>query len=276
MAPDDISQHDTTCAEPLHPATQPEDLDCLIEEAEALAIFIARRGDIVGDDDVRAEAFKNLRAAIAAAKSGAPDSEWALLDAYSRVSAFTYADSGVNGRTILDTHGSGLLSARILAIGKTGPKAALRRLFKPRCRPLLLGGTLLFLVAVFEGILLITGGKPSLEELHETLLAAKVLMLPLVWGALGTCTFLMKRLSDKLSAFAFEEARARGMGTRVFLGAILGMIVVEIIGTELGQFPKYLIAFMAGLGVKPVYAAIEGMVEGIAARIKLPGDTKKS
>lgn len=53
------------------------------------------------------------------------------------------------------------------------------------------------------------------------------------------------------------------------------MIVVELVSAELGNFPKYLIAFMAGLGVKPVYAAIEGLVEGIASRIQLPGEAKK-
>ena len=35
-------------------------------------------------------------------------------------------------------------------------------------------------------------------------------------------------------------------------------------------FPVYLIAFLGGLGIKPVYAAIESLVEGLAARIKLP------
>ena len=105
---------------------------------------------------------------------------------------------------------------------------------------------------------------------------AKELLVPLVWGALGTCTFLMKKLSDRLSEFAFEETRARGMEARVFLGAILALIVVELLRKELGDFPSYLIAFLAGLGIKPVYAAIEGLVEGLAARVKPPKQGGKS
>ena len=249
----------------------------LIEEAEALALFIARRGDMLGDDQARKDAYEALRDAIAPARAGVDGADRTLLDAYAKVSAFTYGELEINGRTVLDTEGKGPFSHLVAgnATSRNRLQTAIYRLFKPRCRPLLLGGTLLFLVAAFEGVLLITGTSQALVELHKTLIAAKVLLLPLVWGALGTCTFLMKRISDKLSAFAFEEARARGMGTRVFLGAILGLIVVELLAKELGGFPKYLIAFMAGLGVKPVYAAIEGLVEGIASRIQLPTDTKK-
>lgn len=168
---------------------------------------------MLGDDQARKDAYTALRDSIAAARAGADGADRALLDAYSKVSAFTYAEHEINGRTVLDTEGKGAFN--ILVAGKISNAGAIRtliyRLSKPRCRPLLLGGTLLFLVAVFEGVLLIVGSRQSLIELYKTLLAAKVLMLPLVWGALGTCTFLMKRISDKLSAFAFEEARARGM-----------------------------------------------------------------
>ena len=51
------------------------------------------------------------------------------------------------------------------------------------------------------------------------------------------------------------------------------MIVVELtrgLPGETPVFPVYLIAFLGGLGIKPVYAAIESLVEGLAARIKLP------
>ena len=230
-----------------------------IAEADALALFIARRGNMLGDDKTRKDAYKDLQDAVASAKAGEEESFKALLDAYARVTAFTYAEHGVNGRTVLDTEFS-----RAVA-GDSGVKKLYYRLKKPRVRPLLLGGMLLFLIFSFDGILLITSGV-----IKETLLGLEELLRPLVWGALGTCTFLMKKLSDKLSGFAFEEARARGMGTRAFLGAILGLIVVELTRKNLGLFPVYLIAFLGGLGIKPVYAAIESLVEGLAARIKLP------
>jgi len=244
-----------------------DDGDILIAEAGALALFIARRGNMLNDDATRKTAYKDLQEAVAAAKAGKDESYRRLLDAYAQVSAFTYAEHGVNGRTILDTE----LSRTAAEI--SGADKRFHWLKKPRNRPLVLGGTLLLMVGIFEGILLITGSASDYNELHATLLSAKKLLLPLVWGALGTCTFLMKKLSDKLSAFAFEETRARGMGTRVFLGAILGLIVVELVREQLGvppAFPVYLVAFLGGLGIKPVYAAIEGLIEGLATRIKMP------
>ncbi len=272
------------------------DVGTKIAEADALALFIARRGNLLGDDDARKDAFKDLQNAIAAAKAGTDPNYNALLDAYARVSAFTYAEHGVNGRTILDTDSKGEFGSEpgAQAAGGTGLDNLMKRAFRPRNRPLLLGVTLFFSVAVFEGILLLTSSDSEYAQLNQTLQGAKKLLLLLVWGAIGTCIYLMKMLSDKLSAFAFEELRARGMGTRVFLGAILGLIVVELIGTQIGTepnaaadsagpaasvatgFPIYLIAFLAGLGIKPVYAAIEGLVEGLAARIKLPTESGKS
>jgi hypothetical protein len=225
---------------------------------------VGGHGNLLADDDARKDAFGKLVDAVDGVRAGREVSYRDLLDAYAQVTAFTYGEYGVNGRTVLDT----VRSKDV--IGTNGAESLLYRLKRPRARPLLLGGTLLFLVGVFEGILLITGSTPAYVEIHKTLIDAKILMLPLVWGALGSCAFLTKKLSDTLSDFAFEEARARGIGSRVFLGAILGLIVVELTRGQVGNFPIYLIAFLSGLGIKPVYAAIECLVEGLAARVKLP------
>ncbi len=246
-----------------------DDGNFVIAEADALVHFIARRGNMLGNDETRQAAYKDLQDAVAAAKAGKDESFNGLLDAYTRVTAFTYAEHGINGQTVLDTQGKGEFRTELNGKADAGSSIGTLyyRLQKPRIRPLLLGGTLLLMIGIIEAILLITDGK-LLSESHKTVLDAKELLQPLIWGALGSCTFLMKKLSDKLSSFAFEEARARGIGARVFLGAILGLIVVELTRNLLGDFPVYLIAFLAGLGIKPVYAAIESLVEGLAARIK--------
>jgi hypothetical protein len=250
--------------------------DDLIAEAEALALFVARRGDLLAGDEKRIAAYQALREAINEAATRQDGDNAALLGAYSSISAFTYAELGVNGRTILDTNGRKFI-ARHATEDAARPKLRVTYLLsKPRHRPLLIGGILLFMVAAYEGILLILGGTPNSSNIIAAMTKAKELLVPLVWGALGTCTFLMKKLSDRLSEFAFEETRARGMEARVFLGAILALIVVELLRKELGDFPSYLIAFLAGLGIKPVYAAIEGLVEGLAARVKPPKQGGKS
>ena len=155
----------------------------------------------------------------------------ALLGAYSEVSSFTYEEHGVNGRTILDTDGQGVRKLLMKERAKTGGcwKRLKYWLRKPRNRPLLIGSFLLVVIMIYEGLLQFWfDGTPVEADLKE----AKELLVPLAWGALGTCTFLMKRLSDRLSAFAYEEARARGMEARIFLGAILALVVVEFVGLK--------------------------------------------
>lgn len=248
-----------------------------IAEAEAMVWFIASRGDLLGDDDARRAAYKALQNAISAAKAGTDENLNELLYAYSSVSAFIYAEKGVNGRTILDTQAKGERYKE--NAGTSRAERMFSQFLKPRNRPLLMGSLLMLIVAAVEIVLLITGRDAEFAEFHKTLTTAKILMIPSVWGAIGTCTYLMKKQSDRLSAFSFEEERARGIGTRLLLGAILGLIMVELTSKEFGVttgFPVYLTAFLAGLGIKPVYAAIESLVEGLAARIKPPKNTSKS
>ena len=86
----------------------------------------------------------------------------------------------------------------------------------------------------------------------------------------------MKRLSDKLFDMAYEEARLRGDVTRIFLGAMFGVVIVVLVFPSFGEqiqlgevnLMPATAAFVAGLGVKPVYAGFEAMSEGLASRLK--------
>lgn len=295
------------------------DPEKLLQEANALALFIARRGNMLKGDVDRLAAYERLRKAIDNACDKGKYDFVTLLGAYSEVSAFTYEEHGVNGRTILDTDGQGDRKLRL----KEKAPGWFYRLRKLRHRPLVIGLALMLAILMYEAVLA-WGDKGG--GLIKFLTDAKPFLAPLVWGALGTCVFLMKQMTDRLSEFTFEEARVRGIGTRVFLGAILALVVVELLRektgvsleaavetatktaaaaaetaktsgtaaateaaktaaaavTELVKAAKaalktsglsletYIIAFLAGLGIKPVYAAIEGLVEGLAARIKPP------
>ena len=83
---------------------------------------------------------------------------------------------------------------------------------------------------------------------------------PAIWGGIGACVFLMKRLSDKLFEMAYEESRLRGDVTRIVLGAMLGVVVVVLFFPDFGEqiqlgdagIAPVTAAFVAGLGVKPV------------------------
>ncbi|MBI3715459.1 MAG: hypothetical protein HY255_05650 [Betaproteobacteria bacterium] len=51
---------------------------------------------------------------------------------------------------------------------------------------------------------------------------------PFLWGALGSCVYLLKRYTDLAEARQFDEDSLQGWGTRIILGAILGGIIQYI------------------------------------------------
>ena len=106
------------------------------------------------------------------------------------------------------------------------------------------------------------------------------LLLSVFWGAIGSSIFLMKRISDKLFEMSYESARQKGDVARIFVGAFLGVAVVQLFFPDFGEtlavgeirFGPPTAALTAGLAVKPIYAAFESLAEGIAALI--PGRDK--
>ena len=74
---------------------------------------------------------------------------------------------------------------------------------------------------------------------------------------------------------AYEEARVKGDGTRIFLGSMLGVVIVVLFFRDFGtqiqdgavSFGPATAAFVAGLGVKPVYGAFEELSEALSNRI---------
>lgn len=102
------------------------------------------------------------------------------------------------------------------------------------------------------------------------------LLVPAFWGAIGACVYLMKRISDRLGKLAYEQSRQQGNGARILLGAILAVVMVEIIFSTESQsltaddanLGPMALAFAVGLSIKPIYAAFEIMVEGVAKRFQ--------
>lgn len=94
---------------------------------------------------------------------------------------------------------------------------------------------------------------------------------PLFWGGLGSCVFLLKRLSDEARERRFDHRLLQGMHIRVWLGAILGLVVIflydeETFGAEAINLDAKAIAFFTGVGVKLVYGAIEKTIEQLAEK----------
>jgi hypothetical protein len=97
---------------------------------------------------------------------------------------------------------------------------------------------------------------------------------PFLWGALGSCVWILKRLSDCAEQHTFDRVVSHGWITRILLGAILGGIVQYLYdpsvfvsnGFKLGASA---LGFLTGVGVKVVYGAIEKTIEVLANALNL-------
>ena len=196
---------------------------------------------------------------------------------YAKVTAVTYEKQGVNGRTILDTCND--RPGAMIARGGNGvdesPPEERRGASARRFRPVWIGVTL-FLSALGMEVTM-TSTIVSEDSLWARLATALApLLFPALWGGIGACTFLMKRLSDKLFELSYEEARQRGEVVRIVLGAVIGVVATQLffeVSSDGSRLPAMTTAFVAGLGVKPVYAAFESLIEGLAQRL---GPSKQS
>lgn len=247
----------------------PNELVRLIAEAEALALYVSRHGNSLSDgyDTLR----DGLLKAIANAKSIPSSHHWRdLMSAYAKVTAVTYMERGVNGLTILDTQ-----------------RKKSRKFLEVRDRPMVIGLMLFVFALIIEVLIQWRSGVSDPSTLTGINAFAYLLigtlstfLVPAFWGGIGSCIFLMKRISDKLFDMAYEEARVRGDGTRIFLGAMLGVVTVVLL------FPNFsdriilgkvnlapaTAAFVAGLSVKPIYAGFESLSEELARRFRGSSD----
>ena len=106
---------------------------------------------------------------------------------------------------------------------------------------------------------------------------------PFFWGGLGACVYLMKTLTDKAASHTFDSRKLQGYGARIFLGAIFGVLIVNVFlgpdtfadGADLNLTPSA-VAFLCGLGVKVIYAAFEKTVNALHHRISVFGGSRQN
>ena len=259
--------------------------DKLIAEAEALVNYVAGHGATDLNVTDGAERLKKLAEVVELANAKArpepTDERWTrLVVVYEQLASVTYARWSVNGRTVLDTQGR-----------LAGDDRSRWLRFVPRVKKrtmVVITGLLLVAVGIGLEVLVELSAVPNgalamSEEFKAVLKAVGHFAMPAAWGGLGACVFLAKRMSDKLYRMQYEEARTRGYGTRIFLGSTIGVVTASIAFPELdtqfmagstGLAPPA-VAFVAGLSVKPIYAAFEALSEGIAARIAPPKEDGK-
>lgn len=262
--------------------------DELLAECNALVLYVARHGDILGSEETIRKAYDSLAEAVVD-KDANDVTNWPELKKhYATVTAQTKAAAGINGRSILDTltFGTGTfdpseiwwkkclrwLNPGNLAVAFHGPR-----------RPMAIG-LLLFLLALFLQAAIGWAGRVSdpVKDLQQGCLICywlirdlAPLLLAGLWGGIGSCLFLMKKLSDRLSSMTYEKSRQKGDLARIFVGAFLGIAVVELVIGDLGDammvgdvnLTPNLVALAAGVATKAVYGILETAIEGVAARI---------
>ena len=262
-----------------------------LRECEALIAYIGRHGNILHDPDGNnvqgpLDDYDELVSAVVECRNqGLTTDNWKpLARAYAKVTRFTYKNKGINGRSLLDTWAGSQSLFGQSASSRTPSRLAFMRGHK---RPLSIA------VGSFAAAIVLQAGAGwagrvsdpgNLGAFHAWIYwpinDLAPLLLSVFWGAIGSCIFLMKRISDKLFDMSYESARQKGDVARIFVGAFLGVAVVQLFFPDFGEtlavgditFGPPTAALTAGLAVKPIYAAFEALAEGIASLI--PGQNK--
>jgi len=105
-----------------------------------------------------------------------------------------------------------------------------------------------------------------------------VYLFPFFWGGVGACIYLAKTLGDKAAESTFDSRKLRGQGTRIFLGAIMGAVVVHLFYENVTELSKDFggvgpagVAFLTGMGVKAIYGALEKIIDSLDNVIRSVG-----
>ena len=203
----------------------------LVQECEALVVYVARHGDILNERDGLEEAYGRLLHRLGECSGDVPDSsaDWPG----PRRGVCRRDAPHPCGARRERPFGAGHLERARPGAAQVVERAALARaaVSPRRCeRPLTIAiwlSALAFVLQVFIGWAGRVGEAAALGGTGDLLYHAAIDLLPLlvpaVCGAIGSCVFLMKLLSDKLSAFTYEErdseATARGSFSAPFWGS---------------------------------------------------------
>jgi hypothetical protein len=201
---------------------------------------------------------KNATICTALNKAIKANDEDAILKHYTDLCKKTYSKNRVNGRTLIDTD----------------------KRFSWRSKIVLMWGLFFLLLALGTEALDLWytdndvpfgGWQGWLFNIHFYFLDR---FSPFLWGATGASVFLIKQLSDRAADRCFDSKKWKGWGTRIILGALVGAIVVTIYDPSAFTEDKLnidanAVAFLAGVGVKVFYGAIEKLIEIIAQRFNI-------
>ena len=99
-------------------------------------------------------------------------------------------------------------------------------------------------------------------------------LLPVLYGALGTCAFVMRSLFREMVDRTFDGRRAGEFKVRIFLGMLSGLtlqwLVVRSDGAVAGGTTPAVLAFLGGYSVEMLFTALDRLVHLVAGRMRPP------
>ena len=127
--------------------------------------------------------------------------------------------------------------------------------------------------ATLEGVLIVN--RDTLKYVSGPLgIIFGSFLLPLVYGALGTCAFVLRSLFREMVDRTFDGRRTGEFTVRIFLGMLSGLtlqwLVVRADGTVAGGVTPAVLAFLGGYSVEMLFAAMDRLVTLVTGRMRSP------
>jgi hypothetical protein len=86
-------------------------------------------------------------------------------------------------------------------------------------------------------------------------------LVPLLFGSIGACTYVLRLISDQIRETSFSATSSVRHSVRVLLGTLAGFVVgVGGIATSAG-LTLAAVAFVAGYSIEPVFATMDSIAE---------------
>ena len=97
-------------------------------------------------------------------------------------------------------------------------------------------------------------------------------LLPLLYGALGTCAFVLRSLFREMVDRTFDGRRTGEFTVRIFLGMLSGItmqwLVARSDGTVASGVTPAVLAFLGGYSVEMLFTAMDRLVNLVAGRVR--------
>ena len=95
--------------------------------------------------------------------------------------------------------------------------------------------------------------------------------LPLLYGLLGSCVYVLRTLSSEINTRTFSEASLIGFRIRICLGTLGGMVVAWFVTPDIadGLFKSlspFALAFLAGYSIELVFSAMDRFLTAFTSK----------